>query len=91
MTNFSQIIDKIIFNLVNENLKEYVLILYAWDRVIDDLTVSKTMIKKFEKKVLFIQVCDHMWRHELMLKKKIILQKLIDATKVNIKDIKFYE
>jgi predicted nucleic acid-binding Zn ribbon protein len=83
-------IDELISNLgIEKKLQEYDAVLY-WESVVGEKIAKTTRAMRILKGVLFVQVKTSVWRNELTLRKKEILNKLNNAIGADVvRDIKF--
>jgi hypothetical protein len=82
--------DSLLYRLAGEKYRDFVKILKNWTAVVGELNADRTAVDRFEKKILYVRVVNHVWRQQFVLMKPDFLRSLRDITHIDIEDIKFF-
>lgn len=79
----------LLFRLAGNKYRDLVIIALNWSFVVGKLLSERSSILKFENKILYIKVSNHVWLQEFVLRKPDILKKLQEKVNVEIDNILF--
>jgi len=78
------------FAVAGEKYRDFLTLLFTWPSIVGDIQAQRTQLIRYEKKVLFVQVVDHLWRQDLHLNKSRYIEQIKAKTSIDIQDIKFF-
>jgi hypothetical protein len=82
--------DSLLYKIAGEKYRDFVSILKNWTTVVGELNADRTAVDRFEKKILYVKVVNHVWRQQFILLKPDLLNKLREITNIDIVDLKFF-
>lgn len=83
-------IRNLLFQIVGEDKKDFVLINLAWKKIVGKIIADKSYVLSLKENILFIGVKNNIWMQELLLQKEFLMEELNKVvSKVRIEQIIF--
>ena len=89
MKRIGVFIDKLLLQLAGEEFRDFLQLIFAWQLTVDKKYPAKSKIVKFENKIIYVKMVNHVWLQEIMLLRPLIINKLREMTKIEIENIFF--
>ncbi len=89
MYKLGKSLQSLLFSLAGDKFKDIVIIALSWNQTVGRIMAERSSIIKYDKQVLFVKVINHAWLQEFVIKKSEIKKRLIESTRIEIKEIVF--
>jgi hypothetical protein len=87
MEKLSSPLYRLLYKIAGDRYKDFIKVLLAWSSVVGDIMANKSTIVRFENKVLFVKVINHVWMSEFVLNKTLFIQRIKEQTNITLENI----
>ncbi|MCK9328583.1 MAG: DUF721 domain-containing protein [Candidatus Cloacimonetes bacterium] len=89
MNRINSSIKNLLFRIAGNKYQELVVIALNWKYIVGNLLSERSQILKYERKILYVKVCNHVWMQEFILHRPDIIKKMKEKTNIEIDNILF--
>ncbi len=80
---------KLLFKIAGSENKPLIILALQWKEIVGKILAERSFVYKMENKTVFIGVTNNVWMQELTLNKQMILKRIKERCKLDLKDIIF--